>query len=217
MRQFVRDNVADVSLRKRRANLALLMVPEIFRTRYHITRRMHMSVLVSRAHDFMTSDNPVVWVDPVRFPPHPVYGFHFLHLSNEVVYPLTPRHCLFMSYLPLCALVEADAHAVTTVNARLARYSVNEMFALPTDSLVERARYVDDMAADDDAVRRPLFNLCRDPADGGIIRLAQVARALDVPWDQVVEENRPLVEGWRERGIDIVGLDNPVDLAREPQ
>jgi hypothetical protein len=184
-------------------------MPAILKTRYDMMAYMHKCIMVSRAHDFMTSDAPVVWVDPVRFPPHPIYGFNFLHLSNEVVYPLTPRHCILMSYLPLVPLMEANADQVTTVNARLARYSVNEMYTHPTQSRSEQLQFVLDIAGEDQFVKRPLIMSSIDRRDGGQIYLRLVADALKTPWEEVVKENIDLVEGWRERGfIDIV-LDQP--------
>lgn len=100
---------------------------------------MFKSVVYSEAHDFVTSDAPVVFIDPAQFPgPH----WHFFRLSPfmEVTFPLNRRACLVMAWHPMQPQFRADEAMVAIINDRTANYARRDVFALNTDEQVDRER-----------------------------------------------------------------------------
>jgi hypothetical protein len=193
-RRLVAQNITSLPVRPDPENQALLMITMTMRARHHLMHAMHKCIITSRAHDFITSDSPVVWLNPMRYPPRPLRGFNFFHLMNEVVYPIDRRHCVLMSFVPLMPFGDAPEEVVSTANARVSMHAHEEVYVTPTDSPNARLQYALDLAAGDDIVRRPLLNYFINRADAGQIRLAQAAHALDAPMDEILADNDVAIE-----------------------
>ncbi|HEX3464253.1 MAG TPA: DUF4238 domain-containing protein [Candidatus Elarobacter sp.] len=205
LQQVVRDNFTSRDVAPTGQNLSLIGLGAALKVRHAIMSRMNMCILESAAHDFMTSDHPVTWINPVRYPPDPVYGFNFLHLANEVTYPLTPRHCVFMSYLPVVPRMKIGEELVRRVNARLVVYS-RELYAKPTDVPVDLKRYALDIFASTnaDSIANPITNVVADASESrGAIRLREVADELGQDWSYIAKENERFVRGLQDGGRDM--------------
>ncbi len=130
-------------------NLALnatnSVVPEFAQ---HMTT-FHATIVGSGAQDFMTSNRPVVWFDPLDWPPHPFYGMNRLSQTIEVTYPLTRRKCLFLCRYPAALMQYALASepAVTMINSRTT-CGAREMYAYPTTDAPKQERQVADLLSD---------------------------------------------------------------------
>ena len=191
-------------------NLALLTIASSLKTRYTMMRHMHVSVLVSKAQDFITSDSPMVWVDPLRRDDD-WHGFYFMSLSAEATLPLTPRHCLLFSYMPLQPIVELNREEVVQiVNARTMVHSFEEIYLQPKASVVERLSQLASLA-DRERWRVSLLPSAIEHA-GGFITLYDVAEAVGAGWGEVVERNRRVADIWRRLGFADIDLHKVVDV-----
>lgn len=120
-------------------NIALDAVPLMIDFVFNMFRFMFKSVIYSDAHDFVTSDDPVVFVDPAQFP-QPQWQFFRLSPYMEVTFPLNRRACLVMAWHPLQPQFRADEAMVATINSRTANYSRKHVFATNTGAKIDRDR-----------------------------------------------------------------------------
>jgi hypothetical protein len=118
-------------------NVALAAVPEMMTFSFNVFRYMFKSILKSEAQDFVTSDAPVVWLDPAQFP-EPHWKFYRLSGFMEVTFPLNRRYCLVMAWHPMEPRFVADEAMVGTVNARTATYARQHVFATNTGDVKDR-------------------------------------------------------------------------------
>jgi hypothetical protein len=102
------------------------------------TNLYNACLVTSVAHDFFTSDRPVTYFDPVVKQDR--FGFDRSSPTIEITYPLTRRHLLFMSHLPLPPYVRAKKAAVTILNSRTVYGSAAQVYAYPTSDPRARAR-----------------------------------------------------------------------------
>jgi hypothetical protein len=120
-------------------NIALDAVPLMIDFDMDMFRFMFKSIVYSNAREFVTSDAPVVFVDPARFPV-PQRSFPRLSETIEVTFPLYRRACLVMAWQPLRSQFQADEAMVSTINARTANHSRKHVFATNTGAQVDRNR-----------------------------------------------------------------------------
>lgn len=77
-----RDIVGDTDVLLTPANISLLGMPTSMQFNFDLLRHMYKTVVYRKAQDFLTSDAPVVWVDPAQYPARqvrcvlPMGGFH---------------------------------------------------------------------------------------------------------------------------------------------
>lgn len=105
------------------------------------------TMITSGAHDFITSNRPVVWFDANDWPPHnKLLGINRQSPTIEVTYPLTRRKCLFLHLYPEPVMQYALANdaAVTMVNSRTAS-GAGEVYAFPTKEPQGRERQMADL------------------------------------------------------------------------
>jgi len=120
-------------------NIALGAVPQMMTFMFDMFRYMFKSIVYSDAHDFVTSDAPVVFVDPAQYP-EPRRKFFRLSPSMEVTFPLSRRACLVMAWHPMQPQVRAEEAMVATINSRTANYSRKYVFATNTGAQIDRER-----------------------------------------------------------------------------
>jgi hypothetical protein len=133
-----REQVANTDVPSPR-NIALDAVPQMMTFTFEMFQYMFKSIVYSDAHDFVTSDSPVVFVDPAQYP-EPQWKFFRLSPYMEVTFPLSRRACLFMAWHPLQPQFWADEAVVATINARTAQYSRKHVFATNTGADADRER-----------------------------------------------------------------------------
>lgn len=199
---FVAKNVNAGDIQCDPRNIALTALPDSLEMRNTMFAGMYKCIVTSKAQNFLTSDNPVVWVDPPYFPPKGLQGFGYLRLSAEITYPLTRRQCLVMSYLPLKRVAEGDEYRVRIINARTAAHSYREIYAYPCILPSDSDREAQDIFAYAN-INHSLLPALLD-RNGGPIRLKGVADAVGADWNDVVALNQTIVEFWRSgRFLDI--------------
>jgi hypothetical protein len=205
---FIEQNFTGADVAHDPSNLALMGIGEGIKARHAMLRNMHVCRIVSKAHDFITSDSPVVWFDPARPPGSGLPAFP-MSLTIEVTYPLNRREALLFSYMPVLATVNANAWLVHVINARTAAYAHEEVYATPTDVPAERQRQIADIYDRTDMTKTFLPALFdhENPRD---VTLRVVADEIGLSWDYVVEMNRPVVEAWDREGFAHVDLDGVV-------
>ena len=120
-------------------NIALDAVPQMIDFEFNMFRYMFKCVVYSDAHDFVTSDAPVVFVDPAQYP-EPRWKFFRLSPFMEVTFPLSRRACLVMAWHPMQPQFRADEAMVATINGRTANYARKHVFAPNTGAQVDRER-----------------------------------------------------------------------------
>jgi Protein of unknown function (DUF4238) len=106
---------------------------------------MGMCVVESTAHDFVTSDNPVCFYDPEVPRPHPVLGVDRSSVTIEVTYPLTRRHTVFMSRLPIVPYAYASSVGVSFLNSRAAYGSRRQVYGFPVEERQGQQRQKNDV------------------------------------------------------------------------
>jgi hypothetical protein len=106
--------------------------------------KLYGCIVTSDAHDFMTSDAPVVWFDAAQYPPRGFWGLDRQSLTIEVTYPLTRRKCLVLARVPIMQYALAKAEAVSMINSRTS-LQANEMYAYPTKDASERLQQMHDL------------------------------------------------------------------------
>lgn len=136
--RMVREQLMNTDVPSPR-NIALDAVPQMITFTFDMFRYMFKSVVYSDAHDFVTSDAPVVFVDPAQYP-EPRWKFFRLSPYMEVTFPLSRRACLVMAWHPLQPQFRADEAMVATINARTANYSRKNVFATNTGVQADRER-----------------------------------------------------------------------------
>ncbi len=134
--RMVRDQILDIEVPSPR-NIALDAVPKIIDFMFNMFQYMFKSVVYSEAHNFVTSDSPVVFIDPAQFP-EPQWAFFRLSPFMEVTFPLSRRACLVMAWHPMLPRFLADEAMVATINARTANYSRKHVFATNTGLQADR-------------------------------------------------------------------------------
>ncbi len=191
-------------------NLALMSIAPALKTRYTMMRHMNVSILISHAQGFVTSDSPAVWVDPLRRDDD-WRGFYFMSLSAEATLPLTPRHCLLFSYMPLQPIVWLEQpELVQIVNARTLVHSCEEIYLEPQPTVAQRLSQLAGLA-DKERRRVSLLPAAVSP-EGGFIVLYDVADSVGADWSEVVARNRRTAAIWNQIGFGVVDLDTVVDM-----
>lgn len=134
--EMVRRDLLDTEMPSPK-NVALAAVPDMMTFSFDVFRYMHKCVVKSEAQDFVTSDAPVVWVDPSQYP-EPRWKFFRLSGFMEVTFPLSRRYCLVMGWTPLQQRAVGDEALVGTINARTSTYSRRHIFANNTADINDR-------------------------------------------------------------------------------
>jgi Protein of unknown function (DUF4238) len=143
-------------------NIALAATNSAVREFAAHMQTFHATIITSGAHDFMTSNRPVVWFDANDYPPHKFFGFNRMSPTIEVSYPLTRRKCLFLHRYPgsIMQYALASEAAVEMVNSRTA-CGAAEVYAFPTVDPQERQRQLLDLTSE--AFEWPLLATLLDP------------------------------------------------------
>ena len=130
-------------------NIALMAANSVVPEFAEHMKTFHATIITSGAHDFMTSNRPVVWFDANDYPPHKFFGFDRQSPTIEVTYPLTRRKCLFLCRYPEAVMQYALANeaAVTMVNSRTA-CGAGEMYAYPIQDAHARQRQMLDLTSE---------------------------------------------------------------------
>lgn len=87
-------------------------------------------LVTSAAHDFITSNSPVTYFDPIR-KPHAFYGIDRSTREIEITYPLTRRHLLLLARRSLPPYVRAGRVGVSILNSRTVYGSAGEVYGYP--------------------------------------------------------------------------------------
>lgn len=190
---FMKKHFAGGDVHHSPTNIALLAVPDATQIRYTFFKHMSKCIVRSNAHDFLTADHPVAWFDPFRGGLRRMAG-DFLSLSAEVTYPLTKRHCLFMSYFPLPTMMNANADMVQIINARTAGNALAEVYASPKLSDIDHGRDRDDILAVDKRQRSLMQFLSIEPDTSAMADIAAIADELGIDRQYILELNKPLFE-----------------------
>jgi hypothetical protein len=132
VRAYVRENIYDGDAEHDPDNLALLGGIDVIKITLDWFKRMYQCVLTSRSDEFITSDEPVAFYDPVAASGR-VKSVNLAESPDcEVTYPLDRRHCLVMAYRRIVPQGEADEETVETINARTALLA-KEVYVPPCD------------------------------------------------------------------------------------
>jgi hypothetical protein len=111
-------------------NLAIkTMTPTIVET-VRIYDEFWSCLIMSSAHDFVTSNSPVVYFDPTRAPS----GFRGVDRSTidiEITFPLDRRHALLLARRQLPPYVSAKRAGVSIINSRTVYGSTREVYGYP--------------------------------------------------------------------------------------
>ena len=177
-------------------NIALAAVPQMMTFSFTMFRYMHKCILESGAQDFVTSDAPVVWVDPAQFP-QPQWKFYRLSGFMEVTFPLSRRYCLLMAWHPMVGRFAADEAMVGTINARTSTYARQRVFATNRDDIHQRHTNGRDFTTLRRWVGMPISSALLDEkatlsADDAA-RYQLCLRDLGIEWDEARAENAELV------------------------
>lgn len=124
-------------------NVSLGALPLMIDFNADLFARMFKSVIISGAHEFVTSDAPVVFVDPKRSL-ESRRPFPWLRRSAEFTFPLSRRACLVLAWRPLRPRLHVDKTTVSLVNARTANWSRKHVFARNTGHLADRVQNASD-------------------------------------------------------------------------
>jgi hypothetical protein len=100
-------------------------------TVYPIFTRMRWAIVRPKVADgfFVTSDNPVSWVDPT---PRPAFYAAAQGLGMpgvEVTFPVGPRVCLFGSWNGKTGAVEVDRRTIDESNLRRVSFAAQQVYA----------------------------------------------------------------------------------------
>jgi hypothetical protein len=133
---FVRGRIHDGDVAHDPENLALLAGLKVIQTALDWFNKMYKCVLTSTAGDFVTSDEPVVVLDPIAMANGDRQALKHIPQSPdcEVTYPLDRRHCLVMSYRRVVSEAYADDEVVETINSRTAWLCNEEIYIAPCDA-----------------------------------------------------------------------------------
>lgn len=134
--EMVRRDLFDMDVPSPK-NIALVAVSDMMTFSFDVFRYMHKCIVKSAAQDFVTSDAPVVWVDPSQYP-EPRWKFFRLSGFMEVTFPLSRRYCLVMGWTPLRQRAVGDEALVGTINARTSTYARRHVFANNTGDVNDR-------------------------------------------------------------------------------
>jgi hypothetical protein len=195
---FVKTDVYDGDALPDPKNLSLLTIRTSVETSTKMYGAMHKCILTSDAQPFVTSDHPVVWVDPR------VLGRHRANRASttcEVTYPLTRWHCLLMAYMPLEATVVADEEAVSVVNARTAAAAEREVYVPPTGDMW-RDTLIADLAAHADigVVGKSLALRYCDP-EGMPVSVRDIVESVGMDQSVVDYANAEIIAGLKAAGL----------------
>jgi len=195
---FVKTDVYDGDAVPDPKNLSLLTLRTSIETSTQMYGAMHKCILTSDAQPFMTSDHPVVWVDPR------VLGRLRANRASttcEVTYPLTRRHCLLMAYMPLEAAVSADEESVSVINARTAAAAEREVYVPPTGDMWHERLIADLVAhADIGVVGKSLALRYCDPK-GMPVSVRDVVRSVGMDQAVVDYANAEIIAGLKAAGL----------------
>jgi len=112
--------------------LPVLSLAPILSVGWEITQRiarMHWTFLQAPAGvHFLTSDNPVFWIDPTSAPqPH---GADALLMENIILFfPICPVLCLLATWPRLSAAVTLEAQDVAMVNEQVVAWAHEAVFS----------------------------------------------------------------------------------------
>ena len=195
---FIKTDVYDGDALPDPKNLSLLTLRTSIETSTKMYGAMHKCILTSDAQPFVTSDHPVVWVDPR------VLGRHRANRASttcEVTYPLTRRHCLLMAYMPLEAAAIADEETISVVNARTAAAAEREGYVPPTGDIWHE-RLIADLAAQADiaVVGKPLALRYCDP-EGMPVSVRDVMESVGMDQTVVDVANAEIIAGLKAAGL----------------
>ncbi len=183
-------------------NVALAAVPEMMAFSFNVFRYMFKSILKSEAQDFVTSDAPVVWLDPAQFP-KPRWKFYRLSGFMEVTFPLNRRYCLAMAWHPMQPRLMADEAIVGTINARTATYARQHVFATNTADVKDRHINGRDFTDMQEWLGMPLTVALVDEGaqltDTDAANYQRCLQKLGIEWNEARDENKILAPRFMER------------------
>jgi hypothetical protein len=201
-----RDMVGDSDMLLTPENISLLGMPTSMRFNFDLLRSMYKTVLYSEAQDFLTSDAPVVWVDPAQYPRDEFGSFYRWAGFVEVTFPLSRECCLMMAWHPMAPVTTADAVLVAAINARTAQYADRHIFAPNRNDEAERRSHARDMFAGREFIGLPLSMILggvevdvgddtrKEAAD--VYQRCLMTVGIDRKWAR--EENLKLLERFKE-------------------
>ena len=181
-------------------NISLASIRIHHEVSFDIFSRMDKCIVKSEAQNFVTSDNPVAWLDPGQFPEHPWRHFR-LSGFMEVTFPLNRRYCLVMAWHPMPKRFLADEALVGTINARTARASREHLFATNTGNLKDRHINGRDFTNMLSWIGAPITALLVDESikitDNDIARYQQCVEKLGMKWEDALAENTRIAKQFK--------------------
>lgn len=200
-----RDLVGDTDVPLTPENISLLSMPTSMQFNFDLLRHMYKTIVYSEAQEFLTSDAPVVWVDPAQYP-RDKFG-KFLRWAGfiEVTFPLSRDCCLMMAWHPMAPITTADDVLVAAINARTAQYADRHIFAPNRNDEADRKRHARDMLGGREFIGLPLSMILHgvevdvgDAArEAAAVAYRSCMRTLGLDWDMVREENTVLLERFK--------------------
>lgn len=108
--------------------IKVLLAPSV-NTVTPLLMKMNLSVLEAEdGANFITSDNPCVWMDPEAYKRHPVYRSPgLIYDSIEVILPVSPKHVLIFHRKDADEYIPTDAALVEKTN-RIIRHYCHQQF-----------------------------------------------------------------------------------------
>ena len=198
--EFVREQILSTDIPSPR-NIALAALPQMMQFSFDVFKFMFKSIVYSGAHHFVTSDAPVVWIDPAQFP-EPRWKFYRLSGFMEVTFPLSRHACLVMAWHPMKQQVIGDEALVATINARTASYARRHVFATNTGAIGDRHRNGRDFTNMQAWMGMPLTAALTDEAtvvsedDAG--NYQRCLAKLGIEWETARSENEQLLPRFTE-------------------
>ncbi len=116
IRRYWRENRDDFEIKVNpQVSLQLLGGTELIARLYG---DMAMCVVWTMDRAFITSDNPVIWHNPM-LPRNPMYGPGLGQKDIQVTMPISPSHTVLLRHDPMPADIQADAKMVFDLNSRI--------------------------------------------------------------------------------------------------
>jgi hypothetical protein len=197
--EYIKRDVYDGDAVTDAANLTRLTITTTLETSATMYSIMNMCVLKSTAHYFVTSDHPVVWIDPR------VFGRadgNRLSVTAEVTYPLTKQHCLLMSYMPIRAQANAEQDVVSIINGRTSAFARGEVYLPPAGTSMHQILIADLNLKNTHpaALGPPLSSVFQDP-NVATISVRDIAKRIQLEQSVVDAANADVIEALRQRGL----------------
>lgn len=194
-------------------NVALAALPDMMTFSFELFRCMYKCIVKSDAQDFVTSDAPVVWVDPAQYP-EPRWKFYRLSGFMEVTFPLSRRYCLIMAWHPMMNRFDGDEAMVGTINARTSTYARQNVFATNTDDIRDRHTNARDFTTLQQWIGMPITSALLDEeatlSERDAARYQICLKKLGIAWEEARAENERLAPRFNEaaqRFLDVQASD----------